>query len=102
MNNLDTAQENLVEIENQEWKDKYKALARLYDNPDFQLVILKGYFQDKAVNSVSMLAHPHTVQTGGRAEVMEELIAISRLQDHFIMIRNLGAPMSEDDIDEAE
>lgn len=102
MNNLDQADvnTNLVEIENKEWIDKYQALSRLYDNPDFQLLILDGYFQDKAVNSVSMLANAGVIQRGARPEIMEELVAISRLQDYFITIRNLGAPISDESGDD--
>jgi hypothetical protein len=103
MNNLtqiDEQETNLVEVENQHWIDKYHALVRLYDNPDFQLVITEGYFQEKAVNSVSMLANPGVVRDGARGEIMEELVAISRLQDYFIVIRNLGRPMEDDADDE--
>lgn len=100
LDNLDKDDTNLIEIENKEWVDKYKALVRLYDNPDFQLLILDGYFQDKAVNSVSMLANHGVIKRGERPEIMEELVAISRLQDYFITIRNLGAPMLDESGDE--
>lgn len=101
MNNLNEDQStNLVEIENQEWIDKYKALARLYDNPDFELVVLKGYFQERAINGVSMLANPGVIRNGERGDIMEELVAVSRLQDYFITIRNLGRIPTDESEDE--
>lgn len=101
MNNLNDDQNtNLIEIENQEWIDKYKALVRLYDNPDFDLVVLKGYFQERAVNGVSMLANPGVIRGGERGDIMEELVAISRLQDYFITIRNLGRIPTDESEDE--
>ena len=92
MNNLNTQQteEELIEVENQYWVDMWKSLERLHKNPDFKRVILEGYFKDRAVDGVSMLANRLTLQEGKRSEIMESLIAVSRLQDHFIMIENLG------------
>ena len=61
-----------------------QALERLENNPDFQKVILDGYFKDKAVNGVSMLASGYIKKNGLRADIMESLVAISQLQDYFI------------------
>jgi hypothetical protein len=95
MNNQDS--NTLVEVENKYWKDLNLALARLHENTDFQKVILESYFTDKAVNGVSMLANPDVMRDGKRGELMESLVAVSHLQDHFITIANLGA--SEDELD---
>ena len=46
-----------------------------------------------------MLANPHVVNTNKRGEIMEELVAISRLQDFFIYVKNLGAPAPDDEED---
>ena len=100
MNNLEEQQ--IIEVENKAASDMWYALERLKKNPDFQLVILKGYFVDKAVDGVSLLANDQIVARGNRSAVMEDLIAISSLQDHFMVIENLGAPMSVDDYDEEE
>jgi hypothetical protein len=81
----------LVEVENKYWKDLNLALVRLHENVDFQKVILQSYFTDKAVNGVSMLANPDVIRDGKRGELMESLVAVSHLQDHFITISNLGA-----------
>jgi hypothetical protein len=78
-----------------------QSLERLEANPDFQKVILEGYFKDKAINGVSMLATNYIRKNGLRPEVMEALVAISQLQDFFITIKQLGAEVDElDDGDE--
>ena len=77
-----------------------QALERLETNPDFQKVILDGYFKDKAVNGVSLLATTYIKRNGLRPDVMESLVAISQLQDYFISIKQLGAEAPEDIDDE--
>lgn len=99
MNNQKENSNELVAIENKYWKDLCIALGRLHENPDFQKVILEGYFKDRAVNGVSMLAHTSVIREGKRGEVYESLVAISHLQDFFITIANLGSSPEEDDDD---
>ena len=99
MNNLDEQQ--ILEVENKAASDVWYALERLKKNPDFQLVILKGYFVDKAVDGVSLLANDQTIAAGHRSAIMEDLIAISSLQDHFMVIENLGAPIPDDEDSES-
>lgn len=90
-------------IENKYFYDLRIALERLEQTPEFKAVITEGYFKDKALNHVSLLANPQTIRMGKRAELMEMLIAISHLEDYFLMIKNLGADPSElDEDDEAE
>lgn len=98
MNNLSDQQ--LLEVENQYWVDMWTSLARLKENKDFQKVILEGYFKDKAVNGVSLLAQDAIVASGQRTAVMEDLIAISSLEDFFITIENLGT--TPDGLDDDE
>jgi hypothetical protein len=95
MNNLND--QDILEVENKYWVDMWTSLERLQSNKDFQRVVLEGYFKDKAVNGVSLLAQDAIVSNGHRSAVMEDLIAISSLQDHFISIENLGSIPSEDD-----
>ena len=97
---MNTQNEELFEIENKYWFDMNKALERLHDNPDFQLVILNGYFKDRAVNGVSMLANRGVIESNKRGQILEELVAVSHLQDYFITIANLGSASSESDSDE--
>ncbi len=65
-----------------------EALNRLEQNPDFKQVILHGYFQNKALDSVSMLGVESVKKAGERTHVMEDLVSISNLQQFFIMIKN--------------
>jgi hypothetical protein len=96
MNNLNDQQ--LLEVENRYWADMWSSLERLKENKDFQRVVLEGYFKDKAVNGVSLLAQDAIVAGGHRTAVMEDLIAISSLEDFFVTIENLGTmPTDEDD-----
>ena len=79
-----------------------QALERLENNPDFQKVILDGYFKDKAVNGVSMLASGYIKKNGLRVDIMESLVAISQLQDYFITVKQLGAEDDSEDDSEDE
>lgn len=90
MNNLEQKEQELLMVENEYWVSQAEALERLHNNPDFKKVILDGYFIDKAVNGVSMLANDATIAKGERPAVIEDLVGVSSLQDHFITIRNLG------------
>lgn len=104
MNNQTKQENELAEVENKYFKDMYLALTRLYENPDFQAVILQGYFKDKAVNGVSMLATEYTRRNNVRSEIFESLIAISHLEDYFHTISQLGREYTEEEeaeIDEA-
>jgi hypothetical protein len=77
-----------------------QALDRLETNPDFKKVILEGYFRDKAVNGVSLLATDYVRKNGLRAEIMENLVAISNLQDYFLTIKRMGTEPEDDDIED--
>ena len=89
-------------IENEYWKNLYESLERLKRNKDFKAVILEGYFKDRAINGVSLLAMDRIKQMGVRPDIMESLVAISALQDYFITIENMGSAPVEDDDDNEE
>jgi len=72
------------------WADQLDALERLEKNEDFKKVVLEGYLKQKALDGVSLLADPGIKKRGERPEVMEELVAVSSLQYHFMMVHNLG------------
>lgn len=95
MNNLDD--QDILTVEAQYWADMNDSLERLREDKDFQRVILQGYFKDKAINGVSMLAQDSVVMNGLRSNVMESLIAISHLEDFFMTIENLGKVPAESD-----
>lgn len=79
-----------------------QALERLEQNPDFQKVILEDYFKNKPINGVSLLATDYVKKNGLRGEIMEDLVAVSKLQDYFLNIKRLGTTLDdvEDDDDE--
>lgn len=99
MNNLQQT-DDMVVAENQYWVDMYRSLEKLKENKDFKRVILEGYFKDKAINGVSMLANQGIISSGARPQVMEDLVAISKLQDFFITIDMLGNIPEEDEDEE--
>lgn len=94
--NISTAAE-LESVSNDYWVELAESLDRLRDNKDFQKVILEGYFKDRAIAGVSLLATDHVKQTGQRPEVMETLVAISGLEDYFAMVANLGYVPEDDE-----
>lgn len=94
--------DQLMTTSNDYWVDLAQALVRLESNPDFKKVILDGYFRDKAVDGVSMLAHPEVKRRNQRGDVFEALVAISQLQDYFITVKSLGLIEEEETGPEVE
>lgn len=91
MSNLQSTEPAALEtVENEYWIELADALVRLEKNPDFKKVILEGYFKDAAIDKVSLLATRYIKEKGLRGEVIEQMVAISQLQDYFITIKNLG------------
>lgn len=89
-----TNQNEEIELETTEaqyWVQQKEALDRLEQNEDFKTVILDGYFKERALDQVSLLGSDYVKNNGLRPQVMELLVAISTLQDHFATIKNLGA-----------
>ena len=93
--------ENLETVERHHFVERREALERLEKNKDFQLVITQGYFVDKAVEGVSMLAQEGVKRQGQRPDVMEMLVAISNLEDYFATVKAMGAGAKQD-LDELE
>jgi hypothetical protein len=94
------SEQELESIENIYWADMAQALERLEKNDDFKKVILNGYFKDKAVNGVSLLATNYVKKGGHRPDIMEALVAISQLQDYFKTIKSMGFAPVEDESEE--
>jgi len=91
---------DLLTVENEYWVTMHDALERLEQNEDFKKVIQIGYFRDKAVNGVSLLATDYVKQAGARGDIMEQLVAISQLEDYFAVIHNLGTVPTDAEDDE--
>ena len=98
MNNQTTENE-LMEVENQYWIQQAEDLASLEKDPRFQRLIIDGYFKDRALDAVSLLSTHYAKKEGKRPELMETLIAISALQDHFNTIKNLGSIVEDDELE---
>ena len=98
---MDTINQAAIEsTDNSYWVEQKEALDRLYKNPDFKKVILDGYLVDRAVQGTSLLATDYVKRNGLRTDVMEGLIAVSTLEDHFHTIKNMGS-IAEQEIEEA-
>lgn len=67
-----------------------EALERLEKNKDYIKVIEDGYFRDETLRTTSLLASYDIKAKGLRPELMENLVAISNLQNYLETIRNLG------------
>lgn len=96
MNNLETNDQELLTVSNATFAELKDSYLRLRNNKDFQRLILNGYFRDHATNLVSLLATDHVKANGLRPDVMEQLIAISRLEDYFNTVVNLGPATAEE------
>lgn len=92
---------SLASVPNSYWVEQYEALERLERNDDFKKVILDGYFKDKAIKGVSLLAREDVKSAGVRPDVYESLIAVSALQDHFLTIKAMGK-IDYSDLDELD
>jgi len=84
------------------WIEQAEALERLENNKDFKILILEGYFRDKAITGTSILASDQIKQSGARTDVMEALIAVSSLQDHFNTIKAMGTVIDEEEDEDVE
>ena len=95
---INQAKEVLETTDNSYAVMMYEALSRLHDNPDFQKVILEGYFKDEPIRITSLLATDYVRREGVRPVLMEKLVAISTLEDYFQTIIQLGnIPDDEED-----
>lgn len=96
------AEKEYASTSNHYWVDLAEALDRLERNDDFKKVISEGYFKEKAVMGVSLLATDYVKKSGLRPDVMEGLIAISALQDHFLTIKRMGTAIEQDESEAEE
>lgn len=77
-------------VEASYWANKLDDLEWLKNQKQFQSLILEGYFKDKAINGVSLLAHEAIKREGKRTDIFEQLVAISNLEDYFSTVTQLG------------
>lgn len=79
------------------YKEQLDALNRLMEDKDFKKVITEGYFKDEAIRLTGLLAHDEIRRQNLRPAIMEQLVAISNLQDYFRTITNMVAPEFDDE-----
>ena len=96
---INQTKEMLETTDNSYAVEMYEALSRLHDNPDFQKVILEGYFKNEPVRITSLLATDYVRREGVRPVLMERLVAISALEEFFQIIIQMGAPLDDEDED---
>lgn len=85
----DTPNTNL--IENQELAIKlYKAYEDLSKRDSFKTLIEEGFIKIFASNQVSLLNHPGTLANGTRAPLIDNLMAVSSLQNYLLTVEILG------------
>ena len=73
-------------------KDK-QALLRLMSNPDFNLVITQGYFEDESVRLVHAMSEPRFSSTEGQILLTRQMQGIAEFRDYLRNIRLLGDQM---------
>lgn len=79
------------------YKEQLDALTRLMEDKDFKKVIIEGYFKDETIRLTGLLAHDEVRRQNLRPAIMEQLVAISNLQDYFRTITNMVAPEFDDE-----
>ena len=86
MSNSEPSELELETIEMENAIAMGEALKRLEKNSDFKKIITKGYCEQKALGSVSLLGVPQ--MRDNRVGIMEDLVSISNLQFYFRWIHN--------------
>lgn len=67
-----------------------EALDRLHDNPDFQKLIIKGYFEDECVRLVHLKGAPNTQNLDRQAAITREIDGIGSLRGYFGSVHQRG------------
>lgn len=76
-----TVQEIELSIEQaKEFVERGKALERLRANPDFQAIVLKGYFENEAIRLVHLKSDPNVQGAEQQAAINKDIDAIGAFQ----------------------
>ena len=78
---LSNVDERIAELK--KLKEFGEALERLHDNPDFQLVILDGYFEVEADRVFRVLTTPMNMRRDSVENTMDKLTAVRELKQYF-------------------
>ena len=87
---------DFVTVDATEEVEMYEALERLYQNDDFQKVVLDGYITDSTSRYTELLALERIRLEGLRPTIMEKLVAISHFRSYLYNIAQMGQRAAED------
>lgn len=71
------------------------AVERLFNNPDFKLVVIEQLFHQQALDCVGALAS-YSKHSDSYQGLVDDLNAISYLQDYFKQVKETGQLASEE------
>lgn len=92
----DSIQEIEMGIEEaREYIERGEALERLYRNPDFQNIVVKGYFEREAVRLVHLKGDPAMRAPEHQAAIIQDMDGIAALHSHFRVILMQAQQMRE-------
>lgn len=95
----------MVEITIEELQEAVKlaeALIRLQDNPDFNLVVNKGYLQDDAIRLVHLRADPSQQTPEHQATIDKQIDGIGSLINYFRRILSMASTARDEIADHQE
>lgn len=73
---------------NKEMIARYEALERLRKNPDFNNIVMEGFFKDEAVRLVNLKAHPAMQKEENQKAINKDIDAIGSLYYYFMTIES--------------
>lgn len=81
--------------------DMGNALERLLNNPDFKLVIMKGFFETEAIRLVQLKADPNTQSKKLQNKIIKQIDGVGYFRQH---LQSIGqqADMAKEAINAAE
>lgn len=81
--------------------ERWKALQRLYENADFELVFMDGYLVHEAARSVRAMAEPQLQEEKHQRMLKNNLRGVGAFQQYLKSVRQFGL-MAENAIVEGE
>lgn len=69
-----------------EFIQRADALKRLYNNPDFQEILVKGYFEREPIRLVHLKSDPHMQTPEQQAGIIKEMDGVGSLRGYFQVI----------------
>jgi hypothetical protein len=92
----DDGSSELIAVENSYWVAMKNSLMTLESRPGFNELVIEGYFTDKVNSLLRQLIDTDVMEKGLRNSVIEQLVAVARLQDYFSTIKAIGGNNTEE------